>query len=195
MALSLPIWPSPAKMTPRLVTARNDLSPAFGGPTNRFSRMGSRYALDVEMPPMRYIDALDWADLEDEADTCVMLIPQPGLDTGSPGVPRVNGAAQAGSSLILDGLTPHYALRKHQWLTVTTGGQMFNYRAKSAVVADAAGNLTVPLRTMLRVPPANNDVVEIAEPKIQGYVTVTEDAWSVDAAHIVALTFTITERE
>ena len=195
MALSLPIWPAPARMVPRLVSARNDLAPAFGGPTNRFARMGSRYALDVEMPPMKNVDAQDWADIDDEAATCILIIRQPGIDTGSPGIPRVNGGSQAGSSLILDGLTPHYALQKNQWLTVTTGGQMFSYRAKSAVVADASGNLTVPMRTMLRVPPANNDVVEIAEPKIEGYVTVTEDAWSVDSAHIVALTFSITERE
>lgn len=195
MALSLPIWPAPARMVPRLLTARNDLSPAFGGPTNRFARMGSRYALDVEMPPMKNIDAQDWADIDDEAATCILLIPQPGIDTGAPGSPLVNGGSQAGSSLILNGVTPQYALRKNQWLTIITGGQRFSYRAKSAVVADAAGNLVVPLRTMLRVSPTNNDVVEIAEPKIEGYVTVTEDAWSVDSAHIVALTFSITERE
>lgn len=195
MALVLPASPAPRLATPRLVSARNDLSPAFGGPTNRFSRMGSRYALDIELPPMSYVDALQWGDIDDEADTCVLSIPQPGLVIGVPGTPRVNGGGQAGSSLVLDGVSAGYVVRKHQWLTIITGGQRYAYRAKAAATADGGTNLTVTLRTMLRVPPADNDVVEIFDPKIEGYVTVPDDAWSVSVARVVGLSFTLTERE
>lgn len=193
-ALVLPPWPAPASVTLRLVSARNEMAPAFGGPVQRQGRMGSRYALDVVMPPMRYRDAQEWADIDDEAATVVMSIPQPGLDTGTPGAPVVDGGGQSGSSINLRGLTPHYAIRKNQWLTLIIDDQRFAYRAKIAVVADGGGEAVVPLRTLLRQSPPDAALVEIADPKIEGYPTVPDGAWTVDSAHITPLVFTITER-
>lgn len=194
MALSLPTWPWPRQMTPRLVTARNELSAAFGGNVQRFSRMGSRHAIDFTMPPMTYIDAQDWSAIDAEDETVVMVIPQPGLDTGAPGAPLVAGAGQTGTTLNLDGLTPHYVFRRRQWLTITTSGQRYAYRVKTETVVGSGGTVALPLTTMLRVSPADNDVVEVAEPKIEGFATVPEGAWETDVAGLVSLSFTITER-
>lgn len=196
MANILPSTPGALSIEPELITARNNLVPAFGGPEQRRNRMGSRYALKVRLEPMIYEDAQDWADLDDETDTCVWTIPQPDLDIGAPGTPLVAGADQAGANLDLDGLTPHYVFRKNQWITVITDGQRYCYRVRSETIAGADGTVTVPLRTMLRVPPADNDTVEVAQPKIEGFVTVDEGAWRIDGEdRLIRLSFTIKERE
>jgi hypothetical protein len=194
MATALPDWPYPAQMTPRLVSGRAELRPAWGGDIQRLNRAGSRYAIDVVMPVMTYADAQDWSAIEDETATVTMLIMQPGLDTGAPGTPLVNGAAQSGTSLIIDGLTPRYVIRNRQWLTVTTGGRIYAYRAKGETVANGSGEATVPLETMLRAVHGNNDPVELAEPRIEGFATVPNDAWTTNTAGHVALSFTIEER-
>jgi len=118
----------------------------------------------------------------------------PALDTGATGVPLVNGAAQSGTSLIIDGLTPYYVIRNRQWLTVTTAGRLYAYRAKGETIANGSGQATVTLATMLRAVHANNDPVEIAAPRIEGFATVPEGAWTTSTAGHVSLSFTIEER-
>ena len=192
--LTLPSSPSPRSVTPRLITARNELTPAFGGTVQRLNRKGSRYALDVEMPPMLYSDALAWDDLLSETDTVVMTVPQSDLDIGAPGSPLVNGGGQAGNALSLKGLTPGYVVRKGQWLSVIAVTRRYLYRSSATITANGSGQATVGLRTMLRYPPADNAVVEIAAPKIEGFARVSDDAFMVGIERLVSLKFTIEER-
>lgn len=190
--LVLPTVPAPANMGIALISAKNVLAPAFGDGEQELLRKGSRYALTFQMPPMRYTTSMEWDDLMAEGDTVVMKVHQPGFDTGAPGTPRVNGAGQSGSALVLDGLTNGYVVRKGQFLSVITQGRRFLYRAKANVTV-ASGTATVPLRTMLRFPPADNDVVEIAQPMIEGFVRDLGE-WSVGVERLVGLQFTVRER-
>lgn len=190
--LVLPTDPAPANMGISLISAKNVLSPAFGDGEQQLLRKGSRYALTFQMPPMRYVTSMDWDDLMAEGDTVVMRVHQPGFDTGAPGSPRVNGAGQTGMSLVLDGLTPSYVIRKGQFLSVIVSGRRYLYRARDEVVA-TDGAVTVPLRTMLRFPPADNDVVEIGQPMIEGFVRDMGE-WSVGVDRLVGLQFTVRER-
>lgn len=190
--LILPTDPAPSNMVIGLVTAKNTLAPAFGDGEQELVRKGSRYALTFQMPPMSYVTSMDWDDLMAEGDTVVMKVHQPGFDTGAPGTPRVNGAGQSGSSLVIDGLTNGYVIRKGQFLSVVTSGRRFLYRARSSVTA-SDGSATVPLRTMLRFPPSDNDVVEIAQPMIEGFVRDLGE-WSVGVNRLVGLQFTVRER-
>lgn len=192
--LTLPTDPSPASMGIALISARNILSPAFGGDEQEIRRKGGRYALTFQMPPMTYVTSMDWDDLMCEGDTVLMRVFQPGFDTGAPGTPLVNGASQAGTSLIVDGLTPHHVIRKGQFLNVVTGGQHFLYRTAAEVVASALGAATITLRTMLRRPPADNDVVKLAEPMIEGFVRDLGE-YVVGPDRLVGLQFTVRERE
>ncbi|WP_404415553.1 hypothetical protein [Brevundimonas vesicularis] len=190
--LVLPTDPAPANMGIAMITAKNILAPAFGDGEQELLRKGSRYALTFQMPPMRYVTSMDWDDLMAEGDTVVMKVHQPGFDTGAPGTPRVNGAGQSGSALVIDGLTNGYVIRKGQFLSVITQGRRFLYRAKASVTA-SGGAATVLLRTMLRFPPADNDVVEIAQPMIEGFVRDLGE-WSVGVDRLVGLQFTVRER-
>jgi hypothetical protein len=194
MPLTLPTSPAPAALTPRIVTARNELRSAFGGGTQRLARKGTRYAFDVEMPPMRYEDALAWGDIEDETDTVVMLLPQPGVTIGSLGDPRINGANQSGSSLALDGFPSGAVVGKGLWLSVLASSRRWLYRTRAAATANSSGQITLPLRTLLRAPHPDNAIVNIATPYVEGFATLSDDALSVGADGLVRLKFSIEER-
>lgn len=194
MSLILPTDPPPASMLVALVSTKNTLVPATGGDEQELQRKGSKYALTYSMPFITYVQSMDWDDLMAEGDLVQMLVYQPGFDTGSPGAPRVNGSGQAGTSLVVDGLTPNYVVRKGQFLNITTGSQIFLYRAKAEVVANSSGQASIPLRTLLRRPPADNDVINLADPVIEGFVRDLGE-WSVGIEHLVSLRFTVRERE
>lgn len=197
MPLILPSSPRPSKMTPRPISSRNETRPATGaGPVGRNLRPGTRWAWDIQMRPMTYVDALAWDDLLEEGDTVVMDILQPGLVIGNPGAPLIDGANQSGRTLNLKQVEPGYVFRKGQWLSMILNGQRFAYKSRSAATADGAGKLVVPLRTILRVPTLNNAVVEIAKPMAEGWVTLEQDAHEIAAdERLVRLRFTLEERE
>lgn len=196
MSIALPLEPGPNQMTPFLVTARNEMIPATGiGPDQRINRMGSRYAVIFEYPPMAYAEAQSFADVDDETETVVARLIQPGLDIGMPGAPVVDGAGQSGSIIKLRGLTPQYLFRKNQWVPIIIAGQRFAYRVKAQATAGADGKVSLPLRTMLRKPPPDGATVEVADPKIEGFATVPEGAWAVGTDRLIYLSLTIRERE
>lgn len=191
--LTLPTDPAPAKMAIAMVSAKNTLTPAIGGAEQELLRKGTRYALTFSMPVMTYVQSMDWDDLMAEGDTVLMRVFQPGLVIPNPGAPLVKGAGQAGTSLVIDGLPNGYVIRKGQFLSVVSAGQRFLYRAKASATS-VASTATIPLRTMLRRPPNDNDVVEIAQPMIEGFVRDLGE-WAVGVDRLVGLQFTVRERE
>ena len=196
MAFVLPTWPGPSRMTPRPISARGEARPGTNaGPVTRLPRPGTRWAWDITMPPMTYVESLAWDDLLTEHETVVMDILQPGLVIGEPGSPRINGANQSGMMLNLDGLAAGYVVRKGQWLSFDVVGQIYAYKAAATVAASGAGALALPLRTMLRLPPADNAVVNIAAPQAEGFATVEPSSMEVDTDGLVRLRFTLEERD
>lgn len=195
MALTLPTTPELTMFRPELVYSRNELVPEFGGPMQRRNRMGARYRAQCRVAPQYYEDAMDWADIDDETDTCVLEIVQPNIDTSKIGNGLINGSGISGSTLPVDGLVPNGYIRKNQWLSIVTDGQRYCYRAKSDVVVASNGAVDIPLRTMMRVPHADGDLVELVAPKIEGFVTVDPECWEPDEHQMINLSFTITEIE
>lgn len=195
MSILLPTTPAPKEIVPRLFLPGEVQSTATGSDDAWLDRLGARYEVDFTMRPMSDEQSWDWSDLEEKRSSVVMTLRQPGLDTGMPGAPVVDGSGQSGSNIALKGLTPHYVIRRRQWIPIITGGQRYCYRAKSEVVAGADGKVVIPIRPMLRKPHVNNDVVELADPKIEGIPTVSDDAWGIRADdRLVYLSFTIRER-
>ncbi|MEH6697197.1 MAG: hypothetical protein V7672_00715 [Brevundimonas sp.] len=180
---------------PELIFARNELVPEYGGPLQRRNRMGARYRARCRVAPQYYEDAQEWADIDDETETCVLPILQPNIDTSKIGNGLINGSGIAGSSLPVDGLIANGFIRKNQWLTITTDGRRYCYRVKSAVVVGADTSVTIPLRTMMRVPHADGDLVELVAPSMEGFVTVDPESWAPDEHQMCHIAFTITEVE
>lgn len=194
-ALILPTDPAPSRMTPRPISSRNEQRPSSSGPVNRYMQPGTRWAWDCVMPPMSYVESLAFDDLLSEADTVVMDILQPGLDIGSPGAPLINGAGQLGRTLNLKGLTPGYGFRKGQWISFSVIGQIFAYKVRTAITAGAGGTVALPLLTMLRLPPSADTVVDVAQPRAEGFPTIDPSSLEIGTDGLVQLKFTLEERE
>ena len=185
-------------MTPRLVSRRRDLEPAFNGPTTRVRRIGSRWAFDVELPPLAYGDAMAWvaALTSAEADTVILRLPQPGFAIGTPGTPLVNGATQLGSSINLDGFAASYPAKAGQWFNLTAVGRTYLYQVAADKAANGSGVMNaLTINPMIRRSPADNSAAGFATPVIEGFLSGRETGWTVDVARTVGLSFTVTERE
>lgn len=196
MAIVLPLSPAPSSITPRLLSKRLDQEPTFGGSVSRVRRLGSKWAFDVELPSMMYVDAMAWvaALSSAEADTVLLNLPQPGFVTGSPGNPLVNGVGQLGSLLNLDGFSP-YTAKAGQWFSLIMGGRRYVHQVAEDKTAASGAMAGLKINPMLRRSPADNTVVEFAQPKVEGFLSGRETTWTVDVARTVGLSFTITERE
>jgi hypothetical protein len=120
-------------------------------------------------------------------------IPERGVDKGAPGSPRVNGADQAGTSLTLDGLTPQYVIRKGWFFTVITPDGPSAHNVAEEVVADADGEATVTFWPELWLEPADNDVIELPEPYIEGLIVDDGDQTSGVFAAVMTDSFVVEE--
>lgn len=196
MPIILPSSPLPRALGHQLVSSRFDQTPVFAGNESRTTRLGSRWALRFTLPTLTCAQAREWTDLEDEASTVVLGIPQLGLTIGTPGTPVVDGGGQLGNTLNVRGCSADYSMVKGQWLTVITASQRYLYQTRDACQADGSGDIAIPVRPLLRVSPADGDTVEIAAPKIEGFVRdLPSNAFEANSAgHVTGLQFTIRER-
>lgn len=198
MAIALPDWPAPTTASPRLLDFGADLVPPLGGAVQRISRLGSRYAIEVEMPPMKSAElGLQWvARLQrGKAGRAVLEFPQPSLTIAAPGAPTVRANTAGGVSLPLTGLTPGFAFVEGQYLSIIHGGRRYLHMITAAVVAAAGGTADVAIFPMLRTNLTAGDVAEINPPRIEGYIEGDELAWVLAVQHYTALSFRITEAE
>lgn len=195
MSITLPSHPLPREFEMGLPAPR-ELRPPAGGPIQRINRLGDCWTAQVVLPPMTYATAMAWqADLRTAAETVVMPIPQPGLDVGNPGTPRVKGANQLGNALLVDGLTPGYSGKKGQFMSFAIAGQNFAYEFRSEWTA-VAGEALIPIQPLIRVSPADNALVNIAAPVIEGWPSVAGGSRRITVEALVAgLTFQIEESE
>lgn len=195
MAILLSNLPRQTQYSMRVVSAANDMGPAFGGNTQRLARKGTRFGIDVSVPALRQAGcgmALITDLVQGETEVVAFDIPE-AFDPHPYGVPLVKGAGQAGSILNIDGLTPGVIVPKGKFLSVIVGGQRYAYLVRAVTVADAAGEAALPIWPLLRKSPADNAVVELASPKIEGYVPTGQE-WSISSLKAVGLSFTVTER-
>ncbi|WP_292223930.1 hypothetical protein [Brevundimonas sp.] len=196
MPIQLPASPEPcAPYTPPCVVAlSNDVTSLIGGNRQKNRRKGDHYAVDFTLPPMNHDEAREWRSLMSAGDTVVMKVPQPGIGTGTPGSPRINGGNQLGDTLNLKGLTPSYVLRKGQMITIVTSGRKWLYGVEAQATANASGQTSVKLEVMIRTLHADNDTVLIAEPEIEGFATFSDDTFKLDDNGYCQPSFMIEER-
>jgi hypothetical protein len=195
--ITLPDDPAPNGATAAFVDNGGTIRPPLGGRVQRLNRIGSRYRFAFTMPPLPSLDVgRVWVSrlIRGKTEGVRMELPLLSFDPGSPGNPRVNGAGQSGSSLIVDGLSASYAIREGQWFSHVHANGRALYNA-GAITANSSGQATVPIAPMLRVEPADNDVLEFAQPIIEGFVIGEEWQWEMALDHNLGLAFEIEEWE
>src|SRR5687768_7561060 len=101
MAITLPTTPGPASARVRMLDFGGNLIPVLGGAVQRISRLGSRHAVDVALPPMSYDDARAWIQKlkRGKFDRVVMAFPQMDFAVGSPGTAAIAVAATGGTTI------------------------------------------------------------------------------------------------
>jgi len=195
VTIILPRLPRGAGYSLRFVRSSETQRAGTGGSITPLNRSGDHFAIEVD--PGVLATACGRELLVDIArgvgERLRAPIPEPGVDKGSPGLPRVNGANQAGTSLILDGLTPHYVIRKGWFFTVETPDGPTAHLVAAEVIADAGGGATVTFWPSLWLAPADNDVVELSEPYIEGLIVEDGDQSSGLFAAVITDSFMIEE--
>lgn len=170
--------------------------PSSGAPAQRYDRLGSRYAMEFELPPLPGDVARVVKARLTKAKSQGLRMPVPLFDgaQGSAGVPLVDGTDSAGTMLKLKGLTPGWMAREGYWLNVTDAdGALYLYDIAEPVRAGTDGKATLTLGIPLRCVLADGAVVRIANPVIEGLVT-SEVGWIDPVGRVVSgITFTVEE--
>ncbi len=190
--------PRNAQCTMRPVRDGQVMRAATGGARLPVSRMGDHWAMEVDTGALSTLAAraLTADILSAGAEPVRIAIPQPGVQIGPPGAPRVKGAGQSGSSIELDGFPPYALVQKGRFITIETGGEGRAYLVDVAdTVANASGEITLALWPMLHVEPSDNDVVEVVSPYIEGLIAEGGDHASGLLAAVTPDQFEIEEQD
>lgn len=197
MSLTLPDALSAlTEFAPDLVPPARDLRDVDGTTLQRITRLGQHWLFSCQVKPQTYEQALAWAALlEQSAELMTLKIPQPKLDIGAPGTSvQVDGSGQTGNVLKLKGLPASYAAKAGQWISVVTASRRYAYRLRANATANGSGVLDAPVNPLIRAAHLNNNVVEVADPKVTGFVTLRTSASAINvSAHVPAIAFTIEE--
>ena len=197
MSVLFPSTPGPRAAVPAYLDWGAVLSSPLGGVDQKLNRLGDRFALDVTMPPMDSADdGAAWiaALIEGQKEGVIFPWPQ-GITISGSGALAVDGGGQAGTSLEVKSSTPGRKFLRGQFFSVIHGGRRYLHILTAAATADGAGSATFAVEPMLRVSYANNSVVEVDEPMIEGFLEGNAREWTLDMLMNVGLQFRIKEAE
>ena len=187
------------RATPRFLDFGYELRPPGAGAIQRINKLGSRYALTVEGPPIpEEPDGRLATSLLRQAKQLGASFPwpQPGLAIGAPGTPVVDGPVEAGTSIPVTGGTPHYAIRQGQFFNLIHDGVRYLHEAAAALILDASGEGELVIFPALRVSLDDADALDFAQVRIEGLLESGDFAWSIMTEPFTGLeTFTIEEVE
>jgi hypothetical protein len=196
-SVTLPTAPGYASFRPFLVDAGGVQRGALGGVGQRVNRLGSRFGIEITLPPLESGQAaMNWVGALNVGlrEGVIAQWPQLGFSTGSPGSVLVNGAGQAGFTLNVDGGTAGYIARSGQFLNFTAGGRKMLHHLRSDLALNGSGAGALPIFPDIRVSPADNSAVSFTDPVIEGWLEGDDRSWSVDQARTVGLSFTVIEK-
>lgn len=196
--ITLPDNPSPNGMTPILRDFSGVMTPFLGGPEQIIVRPGTRFGARVALPPLRtdelgriYVSRL----MQGRHKGILMKWPLLEFDPGVPGAPLIALAVANGTTIQMKGLTAGYKLKEGQFFSVIAGGRRYLHMVTTDVIVDHFGLATVNIFPALRKALLLNDVVEIAQPMIEGFISPGQElSWEIASDKHMAISFTIMER-
>ncbi len=184
MALDLPQLPRATTVSPRLLRFGGVLRPVLGGPDQPLSRLGSRFAVDVEMPPMAAACAAALIATRLQADALGeplrLIVPQNGNGAAA-GAPVATAGAVNSASVTKAG---GGAIARGMFFSFTVGGRTYLH-----MVTSVAGNV-LGVAPLLRASPVGQ-ALNFAAPSIEGFVDGV--AWSMSRMRFIGQSFTVSE--
>lgn len=194
MAVQPATLPYGTEYVMRPMSAATTQKAAFGASRKRVGRIGSHWSMSVTVPPQCAAGAgieLAVDLIQGEGQSLVLPVPE-AMDPGAPGLPMVDGDGQAGSVLAMKGLRPHHIVRKGKFFSVIHDGRRYLHWATAEIEADADGKAEVPMWPMMRIDLADDDVIEMGRPMIEGDIDGLPDL-SLDELKTLGFSFTIEE--
>lgn len=197
MTISLPTDPKPNGATPVLRDFGGVLTPFLGGPEQRINRVGTRFGLRVTMPPLEssvdgrlFVARLNQAKI----DRLVMEWPLLDFDPGSPGSPLVSATTASGSTIPIKTMTAGYAAKEGQFFSVIHSSRRYIHMLTADFTADGSGLATAAIFPPLRVGLSTNDVLEFAQPMIEGHVVPGDElSWEMSVDRLIGIGFSVME--
>lgn len=167
-------------------------TPSYAGGRQRIARLGDRFKIDVTCRALSYTQAATVVSklLQGSNSTVLVPVAQPGLNVGAPGSPVIASAATGGTTITVSGFTSGYAVKEGQYFSIVHGGKRYLHLVTEAKTV--SGTTTLKIFPTLRTPVSANDVLEFAQPYLEGFLPVTQN-WSVGLAQTVGLTFSVEE--
>lgn len=141
----------------------------LGGAAQRINRQGNKWKVSFTLPRMTFDDANLWqARCNRGLRMGVRWAILPRFSIDQEGAPRVAGSGQAGSTLAIDGVARNYLLQNNQPIAIITDGRRYVHKMAEPLRIPSTGAGTLEIEPPLRKEPADNAVVEIATPHIEG---------------------------
>lgn len=196
MPITLPTCPYPTDYQVLLRDFGTVLTPFLGGPEQRINRLGTRFGLRLTMPPMDADEGMVYLSrlLQGRQSTVILPWPLLDFDPGTPGAPLVSANVASGTSIPIKGLTVGYPIKEGQFFSVIHAGRRYVYMFTADATANGSGNATASIFPMLRSPLSNNDVLEIAQPMIEGLVLPGEEiSWQIGLSNDREFSFSVME--
>lgn len=195
MAIQLPTCPPVRDQNIRMVTYASIQNPILGGPETRVLRLGDRFAGDFTTYVAPYADEgrkFLSRLLRGLNDTVIIGLKEPGMDLTGYGSPTI-AAVASGSSITVAGIPSGRLIPEGKLLSIVTSGQRFLYMT-TADVTSAGGNTVISIQPIVRAAHQVGNVVEFAAPKMEGFLSGSEQGWNVAISKRIGFSFTITER-
>lgn len=130
---------------------------------------GRRWAYDIALSPSQGQDGRSISAFFDALGGAAgtFLFADPSIEQSIGGTPLVNGAAQTGGTLNVDGLTPSVlAFRAGDFFSLGSGASTRLYRVTADATANGSGQAALSIVPPLRSSPADNAALEVVAPKV-----------------------------
>lgn len=183
---TLPTGVYPARVSPVLVDFGFNQESAAGTMT-RIDRPGNRWEAEVEFPLLAAETArlLVHRITRGKSDGLRVAVPLMGVSQGSPGTVLIDGAASAGRSLNLKGITSGYQFKEGYWLNlVDAAGTRYLHQVAEDATVGGTGKITITVDPPLRYATADGQSVILDAPTIEGLIT-SVNGWTTSPAAIV----------
>lgn len=197
MAITLPSTAVPNGATPLLRNWGGVLEPFLGGPEQIINRLGTRFGIRATMPPMESADTARIVVsrlLQAKTSRLLMDWPLLDFDPGSPGAPKISAATASGSTIPIKGMNAGYQGKEGQFFSIVHNSRRYLHMFTADFTASGTGTATATIFPMLRINLATDDVLEIAQPKIEGNVLPGDELnWTMALAGLIDTSFSVME--
>ena len=189
--ITLPNIPQ-SQQTITFTSSAVENTPSFNGSRQRIARLGDRFKVDIKCRSLTYPQATKVVSklLQGSNETVLVPVAQPGLEIGDPGAPVIAADAPGGTTISVAGFSNGYTVREGQYFSIVHDGKRYLHMVTEEKTI--AGSGTLSIFPTLRSPVSTNDVLEFAQPYLEGFLPVTQN-WSVGLVQTVGLSYTVEE--